>query len=177
MYDGYGNVGAMRRLAPALALSVTLAAGPGRARGDDGEPTYLPPASHQVTVTTPGERSTKNLVELGGLALASVALGAVGLGYNLAASSNANAVSQSGPSGLTWNPGDQAHIDAAHRDSIGAAVFYSAGGAIAIAAAVVFIVTDPPEQHVVMQTGRTARVTPIVVPATGGATAGALWRF
>jgi hypothetical protein len=167
----------MRRLASALAMCVTLAIAPhARADGDDGV-MYLPPAPHQIVVEEPGERTTKNAVVIGGIAAVGVVLGAIGLAYNLDASSNANAVSQSGPSGMTWSTADQAHVDAASRDSIGAAVFYSIGGAFAIAAAVAFIVTDPPSKKVVMQTGHRASVVPVVAPAPGGATAGAIWRF
>jgi hypothetical protein len=164
--------------AAAIVATLIAAAGPARpARADDG-PTYVGRAPHEVVVEGAGERSTKNLVIVGAIAGAGVLFGAIGVGFNLAASSNANAVSQSGPSGLTWSTADQGKVDAARTDSIATGVFYGLGGAALLVAAVYYVVTEPPPQRIVIQTGEHhARAVPIVVPTGGGALAGAVWRF
>jgi hypothetical protein len=130
-------------------------------------------ADHPITVTTPGERSSRNIQFIAGLAGAGLVLVGVGVFYNLDSRDSANAITASGATGQPWSGGDQADYDQNHDQRVRAAVFYSIGGAALIAALATWIFTAPADQVTVIQ----PHVTPTVTPAPGGALLGGQWRF
>lgn len=150
---------------------------------------YIAPRPKDIVIDSPGVRTTKNIAIVSGILVSGLAIGALGLHYNLDARDAADKVSASVvrdpnvdggtlPSGRTWNAEDQALVDRASSSSTKAEIFYAIGGAAVIGAIVVFIATDPPDTHSVIHTTRPERkYTPTVAPTSGGAVLGAVGRF
>ena len=123
---------------------------------------YRPPPSKDIVITARGERATNNYLTVGGIALAGLAMGGLGLHYNLDARDASDAVSatlyvnpvvgESHGSGKTWTAADQALVDRANSSSTKAEVFYAIGGTAIVAAVVYYILTEPPEQRSVIHT-------------------------
>jgi hypothetical protein len=141
-------------------------------------PDYARPVARDVVIVSPGVRSRRNLIELSLLAGGAVALGAIGLGFNLDAQSASNAVSAQTFTSRTWSPQLQAEYDRANRSSTATAVFYSLGGGLLAAAIVVLIATEPAEQRTVIHphVGATFRGPSLSANANGAAVGGA-WSF
>jgi|HubBroStandDraft_6_1064221.scaffolds.fasta_scaffold169310_3 hypothetical protein len=130
-------------------------------------------ADHPIVVTTPGERSAQNIQLVAGIAGIGLVLTGLGVFYHLDSRSTSNTVSASGPTDQPWTDADQAQYDHAHSLAVEAGVFYGLGGAVLVGALVMWLVTAPDEQRVVIQ----PRVMPTVTPAPGGALLGGAWRF
>jgi hypothetical protein len=77
--------------------------------------------------------------------------------------------------GHAWTADDQALVDRADRSRTRAIVAYSAGGALLIGAAIVYMVTEPKSETAVIHPH--GRGTPTVAPTEGGAVLGGMWSF
>lgn len=130
-------------------------------------------ADKEISVVSPGERSTKNLAITGTLAGAGALVGAVGLYFHLDGKSLSDDVSADSFTGKIWTPGREQTYDDAKSDRTKAIVGYTVGGALVVSALVYYFLTEPPDETVVIKT----RVTPMIAPEQGGATFGGMWSF
>lgn len=158
-------------VAPRLVLADVPDEG---ARPVDGPPgataPHAVPFRHKdIVVTTPGERTTKNIAVLATIAGAGALLGGVGLYFNLDSQSAANDVSAHRPTSLPWTPERQATYDRAHDSGVKAGIFYGVGGALVLGAAIAYIVTEPKAETTVIH--------PHIEVGPGGATLGGTWSF
>ena len=151
------------RLVPVACL-LALAAAHAPARADK-----------DIVIEIPGERSTENKILLGSLAGAGFLFGALGAYWHLDSRSASNDVSSDRFTGHAWTADDQALVDRADRSRGRAIIAYSAGGALLIGAAIVYIVTEPKSETAVIRPH--GRGTPTVAPTEGGAVLGGMWSF
>ena len=163
----------MKRLA-VIAIVVAMAGG---ARADDDEPTpsFPDPTGPDYTITSPGERSTKNEVILASIAGGGAVFALIGGYYHRDSNSASNEVTATIPTNHPWSPADQANYDRAASSRTKAIVFYSIGGAALVTAAVYLIVTEPPETQTIIHPHR--RFVPKVEIAPTGAVLGGGWTF
>jgi hypothetical protein len=147
---------------------------------DDGaSPTEAPPGQPRahavpirhkdIVVTTPGERTSKNIAIVATIAGAGLVIGGAGVYYNLDSRSAADEVSAHRETSLPWTAQRQATYDRAHDSGVKAEVFYGVGGALLIGAAVAWIVTEPKDETTVIH--------PHIEVEPGGATFGGTWSF
>jgi hypothetical protein len=141
---------------------------------DDGvSPTqassYVPVHHKDIVVTTPGERTAKNIAIIASIAGAGLVFGGLGVYYNLDARSASHDVEANHPLSAPWTSDRQATYDRAHDSSVKAGIFYGVGGALLIGAAVTLIVTQPKEETTVIH--------PHIEVGPGGATLGGTWSF
>jgi len=162
-----------------LAMSsVAHAEDPPAPAPEDGGADYFPaPTGKDIVVVIPGERTTRNIELIAGLAGGALVAGGIGVYYNLDSKSAADAVSAHEPIGKTWTPGDQANVARAHDSAVRAAIGYSVGGAFALAAAITLVVTEPHAERRVIHPHGTGKPIPTVAPAPGGALLGGQWSF
>ena len=145
-----------------LTVIICLAAVPrGAAAGDP----------HDIVVEIPGERSTTNIIVLGGVTGAAAIAGIIGVYFHLDSRTISNDLSSSKATGKAWTPDDVKKESQASDDRTRAAVAYSIGGALLVGAAVAFIVTEPTSEHRII-TPHTA-----VQPTQGGALVSHWWSF
>lgn len=148
-----------------LPVALLLALAPRAAHAED-----------TITIVTPGERTTDNLMLVGGLAAGAVVVGGLGLYFHLDGKSASEKVSSDVFGGEEWTADDAALFDQAERSRTKAIVAYSVGGALLVGAIVALIVTEPPSETTVLRP-RAVRVIPTVAPAAGGAVLGGMWSF
>jgi hypothetical protein len=167
----------------ALCCAAVIAIAPGRARADDSGgafpeehpiTTFRAPVDKDIVVTTPGERTTSNLIMLASIAGAGVLFGGLGVYFNLDSRDAANQVTADAPTAKPWTAADQSAFDRAHSSRTGAIICYSIGGAALIGAVVALIVTEPKEERSVIHPHA---ATPTIVPTQGGAMLGGMWSF
>ena len=132
-------------------------------------PMQVPVRHKDIVVTTPGERSSKNIAILASLAGAGALVGGLGVYFNLDSSSAADSVSAHSPTSTPWTPQRQATYDQAHDSGVKAEIFYGLGGALVVGAVVGLLVTIPKEETTVIH--------PHVTVQPGGATLGGSWSF
>lgn len=154
----------MKSFAGVLVLA--LLASVGVAHADDG----LKP----ITIVAPGERTTNNKLVLGGIAGAGLVAGAVGFYFHLDSRSASDEVGTDVFTGTAWTPAHQDLVDRAASSRTAAIAMYSLGSACLIGAVVYWIVTDPPDETIVIRP-RTAQ--PTIAPTPGGAVLGGTWSF
>jgi hypothetical protein len=155
---------------PRLALADVPDDGTRPNDGPPGETAQQVPIRHKdIVVTTPGERSTRNIAILASIAGAAAVFGGVGVYFNVQSKSAADDVSATRPTSLSWTAGRQATYDRAHDDAVKAGVFYGIGGALLVGAVVGLIVTVPRDETTVIH--------PHVTVQPGGATLGGTWSF
>jgi hypothetical protein len=146
--------------------------------GADGGADYFPaPTGRDFVITAEGERTSKQIAIIASLAGTALAIGGVGLYYNLDSRSAAEAVSAKTFTHVVWSAADQATYDRANSSGAKAAVFYSLGGAVLIGAVVAFIVTDPKTETTVIHPHGTGKPSPTIAPTSGGAVLGGTWEF
>jgi hypothetical protein len=131
------------------------------------------PKGKDVVVVGYPERSKQNIVLLGSLAAGGVVMGAIGLYFNLDASSASDEVSANKATGEPWSADKQEVYERAHRSTVTAGIFYGIGGGLLLATAVAYIVTEPKAETTVIHPHATA----LVAPTKGGAIVGGAWRF
>jgi hypothetical protein len=135
------------------------------------------PKGKDVIVVAYPERSKRNIITLGGMAAGGLILGAVGLYYHLDSRSAADEVGAHSFSGEPWTADKQAAYERAHSSSVTAGVFYGIGGALLIATAITYIVTEPEAETMVIHPHTDPKPTALVAPIKGGAVVGGAWRF
>ncbi len=136
--------------------------------------TYRAPRSKDVVIVAYPERSKSNLIMLGALGGGGVVLGAVGLYFHLDSRSASSDVASHKPTGQPWTADKQDTYDRAHRSSVIAGVFYGVGGALVLATAVAYIITEPKAETMTIHP-HTASA--LVAPTRGGAIVGGTWSF
>jgi hypothetical protein len=143
----------------------------------------VPPAAfaddRDIVITTPGERSRRNAIEIGSVAAASVLFGGLGVYFNLDSRDAAASVSAHSFTHLPWTQSRQDAVDRAASSGTKAEVFYAVGGALLIGAVVALLITDPKPETTVIHPHRSEQhaPTPTVTPTPGGATLGGMWSF
>lgn len=141
------------------------------------------PASAQsadnISFKVDKERSTKNKVILASLGGAAGLFVGVGVLFNLDSKSKSDEVSTGGAqlTGEIWTAErEQIRTDAIRSRNV-AIVTYSLGGAMAVATAIYYIVTDPGEELVTVGASAPVSRGPILRPTDGGAVVGAGWSW
>lgn len=138
-------------------------------------PLYSPrmgASNKDIVIETPGERSSQNIAVLTSLASAALATGLFGLYFHLKGKDAADDVSQSSFTGRTWSPMYQDDVDRAAKDRKLTIGFYSAGGALLVAAIVGLIVTEPKSSTTIIHPH-----TAVIAPVPGGAVVARGWTF
>ena len=146
-------------------------------------PKAAPLQGKDITITTPGERTTKNIELLGGMAVGAAVLLGLGAYFNLDSQSAANAASANvgvdlnnnvTSSGRVWTADDLSNYDRAHDSAIKAGIFYGVGGALLVGTIVTLIVTVPKSETTIIHPHN---AMPTVAPTQGGALFGGAWSF
>ena len=141
-------------------------------RDPDSAADYRPQPMHKdIVVRVNRDRTTNNMLLLGGIAGAGALLGAVGVYYNLDSRDAAQRISPKMPTNQPWTSAQQADYDRAHSSGVKAGIFYGLGGATLLAAAVMFIVTAPGEEETVIHPHYA------IAPTQGGAFVARAWSF
>jgi hypothetical protein len=140
------------------------------------------PRGKDVIIVSYPDRSKKNITVLLALAGSGVAMGALGLYFHLDSRSAANEINADSSRGVPWSAAHQDTYERSERSAAIATVLYGVGGALVLASAVTYIVTEPKAETMVIQphgTGHASlpRRTPIVAPTRGGALVGGAWSF
>lgn len=156
----------LRRMkyAAGVLVCVVATASLGDARADDLKP---------ITIVAPTERPMKNKLTLAGLAGASLLSGAIGLYFHLDSRSASDDVATDVFTGTPWTREHQDLVDRANSSRTAAIAMYGVGGAFLIGSIVYWIVTDPPDETIVIQPRAQASIT----PTPGGAVFGGTWSF
>ncbi|MBV8759294.1 MAG: hypothetical protein JO257_18550 [Deltaproteobacteria bacterium] len=151
--------------------SAAAPAGSTQAPGEPGDsPALQTSMRHKdIVVTTPGERSPKNIAILASVAGAGAIVGGIGVYFNLDSRSAANEVSAHRPMSVPWTADRQATYDRAHDSAVKAGVFYGIGGALVLGAVVGLIVTVPKAETTVIH--------PHVAIGPEGASIGGSWSW
>lgn len=126
-----------------------------------------------ITIIAPGERSTNEKLVLGGLGGAAVVAGALGLYFHLDARSTGDEVATDVFTGKPWTTARQDTVDSANSSRFTAIALYGVGGAFLAGAVIYWIVTEPPDETIVIR----PRAQPTVAPTPGGALVGGTWSF
>ena len=132
-------------------------------------------ADQDIVIEIPGERSTENKILLGSLGGAGLLLGVLGAYWHLDSRSASNDVSADSFTGHAWTAEDQETLDRADRSRGRAIIAYSAGGALLVGAAIVYILTEPKSETAVIRPH--GRGSPSVTATDGGAIIGGTWSF
>ena len=144
----------------------------------DGGPNYFAaPRGRDIVIESREDRSTSNITLLAALGGAGAVAGAIGVYFNLDARSASAEVSANKFTGLVWSEERQDAVDRANRSSTLAGVFYGIGGALLLATAITYIVTEPPTEKILIRPHRNSKPQPVVAPTEGGALVGGSWRF
>lgn len=98
---------------------------------------------HDIVVRYHPDRSRENITMLAILGGASVVVGAVGLYFHLDSRDATLQVESDRYTGETWTAERQDAYDRAHRSATVAGVTYGIGGALVLATAIAYIVTEP----------------------------------
>lgn len=159
--DGRATLRPMKLTAGVLLVAI---AATGAAADDGVKP---------ITIIAPGERTMNNKLTLGAIAGAGVLLGAGGVYFHLDSKSASDDVGSDTFTGEAWTPAHQKLVDRADRSRTLAITMYGLGGAALIAATVYWIVTDPPDETIVIRRG----AQPTIAPTPGGAVLGGTWSF
>ncbi len=125
------------------------------------------------------DRSRDNVTMLALLGGTGLVFGAVGLYFHFDSRSATDEVKANRYLGRTWTPERQDTYDRAHRSAAIAGVAYGIGGALLIATAVAYMVTEPGLETLVIHphdNGRPSSTT-MLAPLPGGAFVSRGWEF
>lgn len=123
------------------------------------------------------DRTRQNMLMMAALGGAGLVFGGIGLYYHLDATSAIDAVQADRFTGDTWSQGHQDNYDRAYTSSIVAGVSYGIGGALLLATAITYIVTEPEMETRVIRPYSNNRPISYVTPLRGGAFVGRGWTF
>lgn len=135
------------------------------------------PRGKDVVIVAYPDRSTKNVAIMGALAGAGVVAGAFGLYFHLDSRSASDEVSAHKATNVPWTQDQQDTYDRANRSATAAGVLYGIGGGLILATAVMFIVTEPKPETMIIHPHVDPKPTALVAPTRGGAMIGGAWRF
>jgi hypothetical protein len=144
-------------------------------RPDPDVRNFPAPRGKDVVIVSYPERSRANIMWLAGLGGGGVLLGAIGLYYHLDSRSASNDVSSNQFTGRIWTSKEQATYDRANRSAVIAGVFYGLGGALVLATAITYMVTEPEAEQMTIHPH--GQPTALVAPTRGGAIVGGTWSF
>src|SRR5258705_3289454 len=126
-----------------------------------------------ITIEIPGERPMNNKLLVGGLVGGGFLVGALGLYFHVDSRSATGDVDAQKLTGRAWTPAAQALADRAERSATRAGIAYGVGGALALAAVITYIATEPASTTEVIHTGP----APAIIPARDGAALGGAWTW
>lgn len=138
---------------------------------------YSAPRAKDVVIIAYPERSRQNIMLLAGLGTGGVLLGAIGLYFHLDSRSASNEVSADQFSGRIWTADRQDTYDRANRSATIAGVFYGVGGALLLATAITYMVTEPEPEKLTIHPHGPSSARALVAPTRGGAIIGGGWSF
>lgn len=145
---------------------------------EDGGADYFPaPTGKDIVLEIPGERSNRDIALCAGLAGGGVVLAGLGVYFNLDSRSAADAVTAHQNSGRVWTPAYAADVTQAHDSAIRAGIGYGVGGALLLASAVMWVITEPKTERRIIHPHGTGKSAPILAPTPGGALLGGQWSF
>jgi hypothetical protein len=138
---------------------------------------FAAPRGKDVVVIAYPERTRKSILVMGGLAAGGALFGAVGLYFHLDSRSASNDVSAHENTGVPWSAAKADAYDRAHSSAVTAGVLYGIGGSLLLATAIVYIVTEPEAEKMVIHPHVDDKPSALVAPLPGGAMVGGAWRF
>jgi hypothetical protein len=101
----------------------------------------------------------------------------VGLYFHFDSRSASDEVKSHRYTGRTWTQEREDTFDRAHRSAGIAGVAYGIGGALLIATAVAYMITEPPLETIVIHPHTELKPVTIVAPIPGGAFVSRGWEF
>jgi hypothetical protein len=147
-------------------------------RPDADTRNFAAPRGKDVIIIAYPDRTTKNLVTIGALAGAGVVAGAIGLYFHIDSRDASDEVSAHNFTGKPWTQERQDAYDRAHSSATAAEVLYGIGGALVLATAVVYIVTEPKAETMTIHPHADYKPSALVAPLRGGgAIVGGAWSF
>lgn len=125
------------------------------------------------------DRSRDNVMMLALIGGAGVLFGGVGLYFHFDSRSASDEVKSFRYTGRTWTPEREDTYDRAHRSAAIAGVSYGIGGALLIATAVVYMITEPGLETLVIHPHENPRPSSatMLAPLPGGAFVSRGWEF
>jgi hypothetical protein len=133
--------------------------------------------ARDIVVKYRPDRSHKNITTLAVLGGAGVLFSGIGLYFHFDSRSASDDVNAHRYTGNTWTLDRQDRFDRAHRSATLAGVGYGIGGALLIATAVVYMVTEPPLESLVIHPHTEPKPVTMVAPLPGGAFVSRGWEF
>lgn len=133
--------------------------------------------ARDIVVKYHPDRSRENVTMVALLGGAGVLFGGVGLYFHFDSRSASDEVKSHRYTGRTWTQEREDTFDRAHRSAAIAGVAYGIGGALLIATAVAYIVTEPPLETLVIHPHTDPKPVTIVAPIPGGAFVSRGWEF
>lgn len=134
-------------------------------------------ARRDIVVRYHPDRTRENMLMLAALGGAGLVFGGIGLYFHRDATSAIDAVAADRFTGDAWSSRHQDDYDRAYSSSIVAGVTYGIGGALLLATAITYIVTEPEMQTRVVRPYSNNRPISYVTPLRGGAFVGRGWTF
>jgi hypothetical protein len=133
--------------------------------------------ARDIVVKYRPDRSRQNITTVALLGGAGLLFGGVGLYFHLDSRSATDDVKADRYTGQTWTSDREDTFDRAHRSATLAGVGYAIGGAFLIATAVVYMVTEPPLESLVIHPHSEPKPITMVTPLPGGAFVSRGWEF
>lgn len=135
------------------------------------------PKGKDVVIVSFPERSRSNITTLVALAAGGAVIGAVGLYFHVDSRSASDEIGATRFTGDVWSAEHQDTYDRAHRSAVVAGVMYGVGGGLLLASAILYMVTEPKPETMVIHPHAPSHARALVAPTNGGAIVGGAWRF
>jgi hypothetical protein len=133
--------------------------------------------TRDIVVKYHPDRSRENIMKVALLGGASLLFGGAGLYFHFDSRSATDSVKADRYTGRTWTADRQDTYDRAHRSAGIAGVAYGIGGALLIATAITYMVTEPPLETIVIHPHTEMKPVTLVAPIPGGAFVSRGWEF